>query len=67
MTPTPLAVIRRIPFAVASLVDTCTKPGSCEREIIQRVYDSIRADVDRYTAIIEDELREAAERIAGKK
>lgn len=41
------AYLRSIPFAIYSLAELCTKPGSYEREIANRVAKSVRSDIDR--------------------
>jgi hypothetical protein len=43
----PVDYLRRIPFAVASMVALCTQQGSYEREAAQRIYESVRSDIER--------------------
>lgn len=50
--------LRRIPFAVASVSELCTSPGSYAREVSQRVYQSVRADIEKAIALIEQEKKE---------
>lgn len=53
MHPDELKVIRQIPFTICSLVEKTTEPGSYERAIGEAVYKAIRADVEKFTDIIE--------------
>lgn len=52
-TAGPIDYLRRIPFAVASIAELCTKPGSYEKELVERVYKSVRADVERAIELIQ--------------
>ncbi len=53
----PVDMLKAIPFTVASLVEMTTRQGSYERAVGDAVYKSIRADIEKYVAIIEEELK----------
>lgn len=48
-------LLSRIDFSLASFVQACTKPGSHERDIAQRIHYSIRYDVKEVLEVLNKE------------
>ena len=56
---TALDYLQNIPFAVTSMAELCTEPGSYQREVARRVAASVRADIERAIELLRMEAQKS--------
>lgn len=61
-SPSPLDKLKRLWFGMESLVECCTKPHTCERELAQRAVWQMRDDLEKAIVGIEAELKRGEKR-----